>query len=57
MLFAQGSVQGVPLAVASWYSALSLTTPVLIAAVAAWGLYVIVTSRAGTASRPASDAP
>ncbi len=56
MLFAQGSVQNVPLVAASWYTALSLTTPLLIAAAAAWALYVIVTSRPGTASRPASEA-
>jgi serine/threonine-protein kinase len=56
MLFAQGAVQSVPLVAASWYAALSLTTPILIAAVAAWSLYVIVTSRPGTTSRPASQA-
>ena len=55
MLFAIGSVQNVPLAAASWYAALSLTTPLLHAAVAAWSLYAIVTSRPGTASRPASE--
>ena len=35
----------------------AVTMPLLIAAVAAWALYVIVTSRPGTASRPASEAP
>jgi serine/threonine-protein kinase len=54
MLFVQNSVQHVPLVAASWYTALSLTTPSLIAAAAAWALYVIVTSRPGTASRPVS---
>jgi hypothetical protein len=47
----------VPLVATSWYATLSLTTPLLIAAVAAWSLYVIVTSRPGAASRPAGDAP
>ncbi|HYN09615.1 MAG TPA: hypothetical protein VES67_19695 [Vicinamibacterales bacterium] len=40
----------------SWYAALSLTTPLLIAAAAAWALYLIVSSRPGIASRPASAA-
>ena len=57
MVFANGAVQNVPLVAASWYAGLSLTTPLLIAAAAAWALYVIVTSRPGTASRPASEAP
>jgi serine/threonine-protein kinase len=44
-----------PLAVASWYAAYSLTTPLLIATVAAWSLYVILTSRPGRVSRSAAD--
>jgi serine/threonine-protein kinase len=55
MIYAQGAVQAVPLVAASWYAALSLTTPLLVAAVAAWALYVIVTSGPGTMSRPASQ--
>jgi predicted Ser/Thr protein kinase len=43
--------QLMPFAVASWYAALSLTTPLVIASVAAWSLYVILTSRSGMASR------
>ena len=48
MTFASGPVRDMPLAAVSWYAALSLTTPLLIAAAAAWSLYVIVTSRPGT---------
>jgi hypothetical protein len=36
-----------PLAVASWYTGLSLTTPIVIASVAAWSLYAILTPRPG----------
>ena len=50
-----GLLKGAPLAVASWYAALSLTTPLLIAAVAAWSLYVILTSRPGRVSRSAAE--
>ena len=53
MTFASGSLQNVPLAAASWYVALSLTTPILIAAVAGWALYVILSSRPVTAWRSA----
>jgi hypothetical protein len=49
-------VRDAPLAVASWYAAYSLTTPLLIAAVAAWSLYVILTSRPGVASRQSAGA-
>lgn len=42
--------QLMPFAVASWYAALSLTTPLVIASVAAWSLYVILTSQSGMAS-------
>ena len=54
MVFANGSVQNRPLSATSWYAPLALTTPVIIAALAAWSLYVIVTSRPGTASHAAS---
>ncbi len=43
-------VQTLPFAVASWYAAVSLTTPLVIASVAAWSLYVILASRPGMAS-------
>jgi len=52
---AVGRLQTAPLAVASWYAAYSLTTPLLIATVAAWSLYVILTSRPGRVSRSAAD--
>jgi hypothetical protein len=45
------AVRDAPRAVASWYAAYSLTTPLLFAAVAAWSLYVILTSRPGHLSR------
>ena len=48
------SVQRMPLAAASWYAPLSLTTPILVALLAAWSLYVIVRSQPGVGSRPAS---
>jgi hypothetical protein len=54
-LFANHTVQTFPLAVTSWYAAYSLTTPLLIAAVAAWSLYAILTSRTGAASRSAAE--
>lgn len=56
MVFANNALQNVPLVATSWYAALSLTTPLLIAAAAAWALYLIVSSRPGIASRPASAA-
>jgi hypothetical protein len=48
-------VQNLPLTVASWHAALSLTAPLILAAMAAWALYVILGSRPGAASRPASE--
>jgi hypothetical protein len=42
-----------PLAAVSWYATLSLSTPVVIGVVAAWSLYVIVSSRPTTAPRSA----
>jgi hypothetical protein len=50
-----GLLKAAPLAVASWYAALSLTTPILITSLAAWSLCVILTSRPGTASRSAAE--
>jgi hypothetical protein len=44
-----------PFAVASWYAGLSLTTPLVIASVAAWSLYTILASRPGAASRSAVE--
>jgi hypothetical protein len=44
-----------PLPVASWYAGLSLAVPMLVAAGAAWSLYVILTSRPGRASRSAAE--
>jgi hypothetical protein len=52
--WAENLMADMPIAVGSWYTPLSLTTPVLIAAAAAWSVYVIVTSRPGWASRPAT---
>lgn len=49
-----GLLKAAPLTVASWYAAYSLTTPTLLAAVAAWTLYVILTSRPGRLSPPAT---
>jgi len=49
-----GLLRAAPLAVALWYAAHPLTTPLLITAVAAWPLYVILTSRPGGASRSAA---
>jgi hypothetical protein len=54
-VFTSIAIHEVPLAVTSWYAAYSLTTPLLIAAVAAWSLYVILTSRPGNASRSAAE--
>jgi hypothetical protein len=42
-----------PVTAASWYAPLSLATPLLIAVVAAWSLYVVLTSRPGIALHPA----
>jgi hypothetical protein len=50
-----GLLKAAPLAVASWYAAYSLTTPTLLSAVAAWSLYVILTSRPGRVSRSAAE--
>jgi hypothetical protein len=50
-----GLLKAAPLAVASWYAAYSLTTPLLITSLAAWSLYVILTSRQGTASRSSAE--
>jgi hypothetical protein len=50
-------VQTLPFAVASWYAALSLTTPLVIASVAAWSVYAILASRPGTASGSAAESP
>jgi hypothetical protein len=52
LLFASHVVQTFPLAVTSWYAAYSLTTPLLIAAVAAWSLYAVLTSRPASESSP-----
>jgi hypothetical protein len=47
--------QTLPFVVASWYAAISLTAPLVIASVAAGSLYVILSSRPGTASHLASE--
>jgi len=54
---ARSLVASMPLAGAGWYAPLAIATPVLVAALAAWSLYVIVTSRPGASSRPVSAAP
>jgi hypothetical protein len=53
---ARNLVASMPLAGAGWYAPLATATPVLLAALAAWSLYVIVTSRPGASSRPVSVA-
>jgi hypothetical protein len=52
MTFAGSGVVNSPLVAASWYAPLSLATPLLVVAVAAWSLYVILASRPGVVSRP-----
>jgi hypothetical protein len=47
-------VGSVPLAGAFWYAPFAATMPILLAALAAWSLYVIVTSRPGASWRPAT---
>jgi hypothetical protein len=49
--------QVMPFAVASWYAALSLTTPLIVASVAAWSLYAILASQPGMAARGSRSAP
>ncbi len=56
LVFANALVRDLPLVVTSWYAAYSLTTPLLIAAVAAWSLYAILTARPGAASRQSAGA-
>jgi hypothetical protein len=51
-VFTSIAIHEVPLAVTSWYAAYSLTTPLLIAAVAAWSLYAVLTSRPASESSP-----
>ena len=47
--------QSLPFAAASWYAALSLTTPLIFALVAAWSLYAILASRLGAGSHSAVE--
>ena len=54
-VYASYLTMGLPLPVASSYAAVSLATPLLIAAVAAWSLYAVLASRPGTASRSAAE--
>jgi hypothetical protein len=54
MVFAGGALRAAPTAAVSWYAPLSLATPLLIAMVAAWSLYVILASRPGAASTPSA---
>jgi hypothetical protein len=49
------AIQWLPFAVASWYAVLSLISPLILASMAAWSLYVILTSRLGTALRPPAE--
>jgi hypothetical protein len=44
-----------PLPVASWHAAVSMTIPLLITAVAAWSLYTVLISRPGRVSRSAAE--
>jgi hypothetical protein len=55
---ANGMAPNMPFTVASWYGALSLTTPLMFAAVAAWALYTILAARpvAGSHATPESVA-
>ena len=55
MTFVSGPVRDMPLAAVSCNVPSSLTTPLLIAAVAAWSPYVIVMSRPSTTPRLASE--
>jgi hypothetical protein len=48
--FTKMALGALPITAASWYAPLALTTPLLIAAAAAWSLFVILTSRPGAAS-------
>ena len=57
MISAKLTTATLPTAVASWYAAYSLTTPLIFAFVAAWSLYVILISRPGTASSSAGESP
>jgi hypothetical protein len=52
MTFAGGAIVNSPLSAASWYAPMSLATPLLVAAVAAWSLYVILASRPSVVSHP-----
>jgi serine/threonine-protein kinase len=56
-LITTGLATRLPHTVASWYASLSLTTPLILAAVAAWSLFVILTARSGSAARWASESP
>ena len=55
MVCENGVVQNFPFTAAPCYAPLALTTPLLVASLAAWSLYVILTSRPGTASRSAAE--
>jgi hypothetical protein len=54
-VYASFLTASLPLPVASWYAGLSLAVPMLVAAGAAWSLYVILTSRPGRAPRSAAQ--
>jgi hypothetical protein len=54
LIFTAYLARTLPLAVASWYTWLSLATLIVIASVAAWSLYAILASRPGTVSRSAA---
>jgi hypothetical protein len=45
LTWANGMAQTMPVTVASWYGALSLTTPLMFAVVATWALYTILGAR------------
>jgi len=47
--FTQFTLGNLPIAAASWYAPLALTMPLLVAAAAAWSLYVVLASRPGAA--------
>jgi len=54
-LVCMAGLSTLPFVVASWNAALSLTTPPIIASVAAWSRYAILASRPGAASRSAAE--
>jgi hypothetical protein len=57
LMFTVYLIQTLPLAVASWYVAFSLITPLVIVSVAVWALFAILASRPGVESWSVADSP